>query len=42
MGVDPGLGSPLVCQHEDSTVEVVSLAGQLDVMDGGSWGMSWE
>ena len=42
MGVDPGLSSPLVCENEDSTVEVVSLAGQLDMMDGGSWGMSWE
>ena len=42
MDIDPGLGSPLVCKHEDSTFEDVSLAGQLDMMDGGSWGMSWE
>ena len=42
MGVDPGLGSPLVREDEDSTVEVIGLTGQLDMMDGGTWGMSWE
>ena len=25
MGVDPGLGSPLVCEDKDSTVEVIGL-----------------
>ena len=40
MGVDPGLGSPLVCENEDSTVEVIALTGQLDMMDGGTWGKS--
>ena len=42
MGVDPVLSSPLVCKDEDPTVEVVGLAGQLDMMDGGTWDMSWE
>jgi hypothetical protein len=40
MGVDPGLGSPLVREDEDSTVEVIGLTGQLDMMDGGTWGMA--
>ena len=40
MGVDPGLGSPLVREDEDSTVEVIGLTGQFDMMDGGTWGMA--
>ena len=40
MGVDPGLGSPLVREDEDSTVEVIGLTWQLDMMDGGTWGMA--
>ena len=35
MGVDPGLGSPLVREDEDFAVEVIGLTGQLD-MDGKS------
>jgi hypothetical protein len=40
VGVDPGLGSPLVRKDEDSAVEVVGLTGQLDMVDGGTWGMA--
>jgi hypothetical protein len=40
MGVDPGLGSPLVRKDEDSTVEVIGLTGQLDMVDGGTRGMT--
>ena len=40
MGVDPGLGSPLVRKDEDSAVEVVGLTGQLDMVDGGTWSIA--
>jgi hypothetical protein len=40
VGVDPGLGSPLVRKDEDSAVEVIGLTGQLDMVDGGTRGMT--
>ena len=34
--VDPRFDCPLVCEDEDSTIKVVSLTWQLEVVDGGA------